>query len=132
MFEFHGWITLRDVFTCEMEENDNFDAIADEFRIELEKMDWCNGFHDIRIVNGEYQMIISGFLNHRSQEVDDLFDLYEKISKKAIGSYGLLYIHDDEDKSGNDNNFIVYSIAKGKIQKHIDTYLSPFIGTVEE
>jgi len=96
------------------------------------KLEWSNGFYDLRVVNGEYQLIVSGYLNHKSKEIEELFDIYKKISTVAIGSYGLLYIHNDEDKDGYDNAFVVYSLAKGKIKKYTDTYLSPFVGIVEE
>jgi len=132
MVEFHGWITLRDTYSCNMEENLNFERVVANINKDIDSFDWCNGFHDIRTVNGEYQLIISGYLNHKSKEIDELFNIYEKIAKKAIGSYGLLYIHDDEDKEGYDNTFIVYALAKGKIKRYADNYLSPYIGIVEE
>ena len=132
MVEFHGWVTVRDVYSCDMEENPNFDNVIMDIKKSISLLEWCNGFYDLRIINGEYQFMISGYLNHRSKEIEELFDIYKKISILATGSYGLLYIHDDEDKNGYDNVFIVYVLTKGNIKKHIDTYLSPFVGTVEE
>lgn len=132
MFEFHGWITIRDTYTCDMEENEKFDLIINKIKIKIDSFGWCNGFHDIRVVNGEYQLIISGYLNHKSVEVNELFDIYNEIAKKAVGSYGLLYVRDDEDPNGFDNEFSVYVMAKGSITRHKDTFLSPFVGVAEE
>lgn len=132
MFEFHGWITIRDTYSCAMEEDEKFDLIINKIKNEIDSFGWCNGFHDIRIVNGEYQLIISGYLNHKSAEVNELFDIYNEIAKIAVGSYGILYVRDDEDQNGFDNEFSVYVMAKGNITRHKDTFLSPFVGVVEE
>ncbi len=47
-----------------------------------------------------------------------------------IGSYGLLYVHDDETKINSDV-FVVYKLARGKFERIVDTFLSPLIPTVE-
>ena len=50
---------------------------------------------------------------------------------KKNGSYGLLYVHDDESKD-DCNSFVVYKLARGKVERIADTLLSPFIPTVED
>ena len=61
----------------------------------------------------------------------DILNIYYLIAKKAVGSYGLLYVHDDEAKDDS-NNFVVYKLARGKVDRIADTFLSPFIPTVED
>lgn len=51
--------------------------------------------------------------------------------QKTVGSYGLLYVHDDEAKINSDV-FVVYKLARGKVERTVDTLLSPFIPTVED
>ena len=85
----------------------------------------------IKVKNGEYYLEHTLFTNHFSQEVRETLELFYKISEIAPGSYGLLYIHNDEDKK-NYNSFCVYKAAKGKVTKLEDVYLSPYIPIVEE
>lgn len=41
-----------------------------------------------------------------------------------IGSCGLLYIHDDAVKIDS-NVFVVYKLMRGKVERIVDTLLSP-------
>ncbi|KRF32213.1 hypothetical protein ASG93_04815 [Paenibacillus sp. Soil787] len=57
------------------------------------------------------------------------------MSENLPGSYGLLYVHNDEDFKGEDdnsNNFIVWKLARGKLTQEKDNYLSPYIPVVED
>ena len=63
--------------------------------------------------------------------VPHIINLYNLVAEKAIGSYGLLYVYDDESKSDN-NRFVIYKLARGKIEKSADSLLSPCIPTVED
>jgi hypothetical protein len=51
--------------------------------------------------------------------------MYDQIAKEAKGSYGILYLHEDVDYNGHDNEFQVYVLAKGNLTKRKDYYLSP-------
>jgi Immunity protein 7 len=132
MFEYHGWATLRT-------------DILDEYGEESEKAQqefvevlrhhittWAiNGAIHIEQRNGLDVLNIFGHNNHRQQPVIDLF---KWVSENARGSYGLLYIHDDEDfKRGNDytNHFRVWKMALGQLQELDDPFLSPYMPTVE-
>jgi len=49
-------------------------------------------------------------------------------------SYGLLYVHDDEDHSrgaDHENDFRVWRLARGGFGELADPFLSPYIPTVE-
>ena len=44
----------------------------------------------------------------------------------------MFYMHDDEDRTGMENEFQVFVIARGKIRREKDPFLSPFIPAVED
>ena len=74
---------------------------------------------------------IFGHNNHRNEPVVDLF---RWLAENARGSYGLLYIHDDEDfKRGSDytNRFRVWKLTLGQLEELDDPFLSPYMPTVE-
>ncbi|WP_255297566.1 Imm7 family immunity protein [Leptospira kirschneri] len=46
-----------------------------------------------------------------------------------MGSYGLLYIHDEEDDKNeidHSNEFVVWKLARGHLNQEKDPFLSPF------
>ena len=132
MYEYHGWITIRESFLSNDEWESRLDEVLNQIKEELGKSDLGNGLTDIRSVNGSEFFIINGFHNHRNGTTDKLLQFYNFVADKARGSYGLLYIHDDEDTNGEDDEFQVYVLAKGILEKNKDTLLSPFIPLVEE
>ena len=66
-----------------------------------------------------------------SGEINDLIALFETIGKIAEGSYGLLYLRNDEDKEKY-NNFVVHRLARGTVEIYPDTLLSPMIPNVAQ
>ena len=49
-------------------------------------------------------------------------------------SYGLLYVHDDEDGAhglDHSNEFRVWRLAGGRLEEVADPFLSPYLPTVE-
>lgn len=76
--------------------------------------------------------------NHRSSCV---WDMIEWIAENGPGSYGLLYVHDDEDGPANTayqrgmndftNAFHVHRVANGKITELDDPFLSPIVSTID-
>jgi Immunity protein 7 len=79
----------------------------------------------------EYHGWVAGNTNHRSQAIQDVFDLYAYISSVAPGSYGILYMHDDEE-IGFENEFRVYVLTRGNLTVHKDPFLSPYFPVVED
>lgn len=132
MFEYHGWITLRDSFSEENEFESNFDEALSLIEETLLQSELGNGLVDVRAVNGTYYVTLNAFQNHEAGLIGRLLQFYRYVAEKAVGSYGLLYIHNDEDASGEDNDFQVYVLAKGRVEKKRDVLLSPYVPTVEE
>ncbi len=82
--------------------------------------------------NGCDSLMIAGQHNHRG---DYVIDLFRWMAANAPGSYGLLYIRDDEDSHrGGDftNVFRVWRLCRGTITEMDDPFLSPAISTVED
>ena len=128
MVEMHGWITIRETYEV-TDDADNIHAIVDDINRNLDKL----GYPDLKPkwINGEcfFQCTLS--TNHWGEHNQDILNIYYLIAEKAVGSYGLLYVHDDESKIDS-NVFVVYKLARGKVERIVDTLLSPFIPTVED
>lgn len=125
MFSFHGWICLRhDTY----ESNDHkqgacLKALKDYLKaLDRPERFWLSG------ANGEHSLAMFGAHNHRQ---DYPLETLKWIAKHAPGSYGLLYVLDDED-APHDNSFRVWRLARGKIEDMEDTLLSPAMPFVED
>ena len=128
MVEMHGWITIRETYEVTDDAN-NIDAIVDDINRDLDEL----GYPDLKPkwINGECFLQCSVFTNHWGEHNQDILNIYYLIAKKAVGSYGLLYVHDDESETDS-NVFVVYKLARGKVERTVDTLLSPYIPTVED
>ncbi|TWU14723.1 hypothetical protein CA54_35920 [Symmachiella macrocystis] len=128
MFEFHGWARVQ-------YHTHNTDSI-------LQDRCWDNLVEYVKTIPNElvslnrYNMCDSVFVNgqhnHRSEYVIELF---QWIADNSLGSYGILYIRDDEDHSrlsDFENCFRVWRLCRGTLSEHDDPFLSPAIPTVED
>ena len=128
MFEFHGWITIREG-TSEAEEDDarfhrNIQSIEELVQANQD------GVTRVEIIasNGQYNLIMHGLRNHRQPWVTELF---KKTGEIARGSYGLLYLNDDEDTEFS-NEFQVWVMTRGNVRHDKDALLSPCVPMLEE
>ncbi|WP_140921494.1 Imm7 family immunity protein [Limnobaculum xujianqingii] len=131
MIEYYGWVSLSDS-TYESDEN-KMRLILDELSLFIlsHRMNDAPGFIKLNEVNGSNQLLVSGNTNHLSQDVIDVIELYNYIAKIAIGSYGLLYIRNDENSDAS-NEFEVFVLARGNLKKEKDHFLSPCIPVIED
>jgi len=127
MFEFHGWASVQyhthDTDSvlqdrCWQQLTNHVAAIPNEL-IQLKRYNGCDS------------LLIAGQHNHRSEYVIDLFHW---IAANAPGSYGLLYVRNDEDQRMSDyiNRFRVWRLCRGKLTECDDPFLSPAIPTIED
>ncbi|RMI27747.1 Imm7 family immunity protein [Nocardia stercoris] len=124
MFEYHGWVHV--LSTPEAIDPEPPLPLT-EIRDAVEKLAGT-GLVDLRAINGELHLHLGGYADeadHRPAE------LMREIGRLAPGSYGLLYIHDDEDTK-NDNSFQVYRLARGWVTEHADWLLSPIVPALED
>lgn len=132
MYEFHGWANIRETYRNTEEAEMNIRTIIDKINQYIKSQEMFNWSFDIKTYNGNHHLIVSGFTNHALPASKKLFDLYKYIANIAPGSYGLLYIHDDEDINGFENEFRVFVLARGELIEKKDMFLSPYIPTVED
>ena len=69
--------------------------------------------------------------NHRSAETDALIDTYRRIAETATGSYGVLYLLDDEDPLHH-NDMQVYKFRRGTVTHGTEPDFSPCIPKLED
>ena len=62
----------------------------------------------------------------------EIFAVFKLIGEIAEGSYGIIYLYNDEDTDGKENYFQVFSLARGMIKENLDEFLSPIIPTIED
>ena len=128
MFEFHGWASVlyHTHDTDSALQDDCWGRLVDHVatipneRIQLQRYNGCDSVH------------VAGQHNHRSEYVIELF---QWIADNATGSYGILYIRDNEDKRRNadySNCFRVWRLCRGHLTECDDPFLSPAIPTVED
>ncbi len=132
MFEFHGWAVIRSGFDLDDPRHDeDWTRLWPELLQELRLFERPDHFFLHKTVNGLVSVTCSGLRNHRQGWVVDFF---EWLAKRAPGSYGLLYVHDDEDPRGVEfgNSFRILRLAKGQMVEMADALLSPYIPTVED
>lgn len=130
MFEYHGWITVQSSAGDETDqENDAAHAAAAAI---LQSLQSAPGLADIRKVNGSTQVHIAGLANRRSGQGEEVVEAFVGIGRVAPGSYGVLYVHDDEDASGHENEFQVIVMRRGESYSKSDEYLSPCIPVIED
>ncbi|MFE6222781.1 MULTISPECIES: Imm7 family immunity protein [unclassified Streptomyces] len=126
MFEYHGWITIRETPTGD-DDDARLRRIVDGLRLRI-----AETAHpyllDLRWMNGEPFLHVGGNANHRSADVPDLF---AHVAAVAPGSYGLLHIRDDEDP-GHENELRVLRLARGRVTHHTEPLLSPCIPALED
>ncbi|MCO5996263.1 Imm7 family immunity protein [Actinoallomurus rhizosphaericola] len=130
MFEYHGWITIQ----SSAGDEDLADLEAAHARVEkqLELLRGGTSLVDLRWVNGMSQLHISGLLNRRAGEGQSVIDAFNRVGEVAPGSYGLLYILDDEDPAGNGNEFQVLVMRRGQVSQQSDPFLSPCVPVIED
>ena len=129
MIEFNGWVIIRESFK-EDDDEIRLNTIIDKIEKKTFESDYKNEVYSLKCLNGTYHLSIMVNHNHRTEHVIDFFKWISEISK---GSYGVLYVQDDEDfERGNENKFKVWIMKKGKVFEQDDVYLSSMNPEVEE
>ncbi|SFT13442.1 Imm7 family immunity protein [Paenibacillus sp. BC26] len=128
MYEHHGWIVLR-YHTQDTNEFLQGESYS-KFKKYLEEVD-VGKLSNVKRQNGQDSWTISGLDKHYS---DHVLDIFNWVAENLPGSYGLLYVHDDEDFEFEDksNAFVVWKLARGKLTQEKDHFLSPYIPIVED
>lgn len=128
MIEYHGWININESFNGE--EENNIDKVLEEVNGLFDSCLSVNQFFLNKKLNYSNILHFGGAHNHKGKRFSDFLNLFRKVGEIARGSYGLLYVWDDEDVNNN-NNFIVYVMTAGKVVETKDNLLSPCNPNIE-
>jgi len=129
VIEWHGWATVRVTPENRDTEDDEEEEVLQEVRrIVAEASGNTNEVLDLRDVNYTRQLWFAGSHNH----VATVVPVFEAIAAAAPGSYGLLYIHDDELPAPANNEWQVWVMKRGEVHQVPDPFLSPYRPTVED
>ena len=126
MFEYHGWAVVRD--DTHSHDEARLRRTAEELQEVIGEFGDGSGVTDMRWINGTCMVWFAGHPNHRH---DCVFGLFRWLAQRAPGSYGLLYVWDDESH-GFENQFRVWRLARGLVLEMADSFLSPCIPTIED
>ncbi|MGW7331123.1 Imm7 family immunity protein [Streptomyces sp. NPDC054840] len=126
MFEYHGWITVRESATDD-EDPTRAAEIVEGLRRRIDEIA-SPYLLDLRWMNGELFLHIGGFSNHCRPEI---LDLFRHVGTVAPGSYGLLHLLDDEDPR-HENEVRVLRLVRGNVAEYTESSLSPCIPVLED
>lgn len=82
-------------------------------------------------MNGQYYLQTAFCSNHRTAETDAIIAAYSRVAAAASGSYGMLYLRDDEDARYH-NAMQVYHFRRGTVTHGIEPDFSPCIPKLED
>lgn len=132
MFEYHGWVTVSSSAGDEDVDPELASSIQNYLESQLAELSDVTGLVNYQLVNGSAQLHVGGFTNHRGGQGDKILRLFHDLAKVAPGSYGLLYLWDDEDSQGRTNEFQVFVMRRGLVSQEADSLLSPCIPVIED
>ena len=127
MFEYHGWVTIQATAS-----GDDDAALLERLVERIRRTIRDAGdfdLVDLRWSAGMPMLHFAGFDKHGGTLGPELLDLFTRVGELAAGSYGLLYIWDDQDPE-HDNEFRVHRMARGLVAEHADPHLTPVAPTV--
>ena len=135
MIEYHSWITLR--FSDYADGNKRQSEFIESFKNYLKESHPIISETNSKFIhyNGLDAFIFSSLHNHRGEGEFYAIEIIKWVAKNGPGSYGTLYIHDDEDhKIGIDNSnfFKLWVLKRGKVYETIDENLSPYFPECEK
>lgn len=130
MVELHGWITIRETYKAFLNEEEKIDLLVARIKAEINRLSWFKP--EIKAQNGEWFLEFTLFSNRINPQILEVFEFCKWIGKVADGSYGLIYLYNDEDRNGKENQFQVFSLARGVVSEKNDPFLSPIIPTIED
>lgn len=126
MIELFGWLAVSEVY-------DDEDAYAPETlgaimqNVKAIAAKYALPLHS---VNGIPYLQTAFSANHHNADTDEILAAYREIAAAASGSYGVLYLRDDESADAP-NAFLKYVFRRGECAVSVDTDLSPCVPVIE-
>ncbi len=133
MITYQGWAIVREAFDEAGESEDLRRKIQMQLDEKVRNLNQVsvNRFLHVQFFNGELKLIVAGASNHKTSLWFEVLALFEWLAKNAVGSFGLLHMHDDEDTEGLENKFQVYCLKKGCLSHGAEAKLSPVVPELE-
>ena len=128
MFEFHGWATIRDTADCDDLQSEPKAQTVERIRQLIAGLRDHSRHTDLQWVNGALHLSLGGLHNHRRDQIAAFFT---NVAAAAPGSYGVLYVRDDEDPT-EPNTWRRLAMRRGELHDEPDTSLSPHVDLVED
>ena len=122
MIEFNGWVHLA--LSTDGEGEDNATSAVQALLPLVDSIRGQATFPLIEARNGYYHLHVAGSANHKGQDWTETMELLQEAVKRFPGAYGLVYLWDDEDPQHH-NEFIVYVVRRGTVERRRDPFLSP-------
>lgn len=132
MLEYQGWATIKGTYNADSEDDHLLQSVFSKIKSRVNEIASSNQILGLRYVNGIPRLWALGFTNHKSQDWQEIYELFEYIAKISPSSYGILSFRDDEDPNGNYNEFQIYVLRRGEIIKQLDPFLSPCVPIIED
>lgn len=131
--EIHGWAVIRESFTFDDDDVDDatLDAVVRDIESRLDHSDG-NVRTDLSYLNGTPVLQVALDKNHYTPASDEVIALFEYVARVAPGSYGLLHVYDDDGSYGDRNSLHVLVLARGRVVRRVDPFLTPIQPRVED
>lgn len=129
MVELHGWLTVIETYQNEdLLPQSELDAVMQR----VNEITWAAACGiTLQYANGTAFLNTLFCANHRGAAVDKIIETYQKVAAIAAGSYGVIYLRDDEDAVYH-NTMQVFTFQKGSCTRRSDPYFTPCIPMLEE
>jgi hypothetical protein len=128
MYEYHGWAVILD---STGKEGSGASAIYERVTQYIELLKSDTDVFELKEINGQYHLWLSGLNDHEPTSKYDPVEIMQTIGVMAPGSYGLLYVFNDQNEH-HANEFKVYVLARGLVKLKEDQFLSPIIPVIAD
>lgn len=103
MVELHGWLTICESYGDEdVLTDDEHKSIQNNINQIISKQ---NCGVTLSYKNGVAYLSVLHCSNHSTEEVDEIIGVFRDAAKAANGSYGIIYLRDDEETKNISANF---------------------------
>ena len=131
MFQVHGWaVVTSGTYEIDTEADASLLAALGK-QIDLVRTTNIKIHLDVGL-NGDLHIL--SVADHKNHRYEPIIDLFRWLADGSNGSYGLLYVLDDEDFQSGDyaEEFRVWRLARGVLEERSDPFLSPPVPVVED
>ncbi|HEY8454917.1 MAG TPA: Imm7 family immunity protein [Actinopolymorphaceae bacterium] len=116
MHQFTGWFVLRDS-PGETDPQRQDEVVREVGKFISDELSWLSGFVEMKTIDGETLVTITGLTNHKGVEAEEVDRLLERICRTAPRSFGVLHDWDDEATEWpGPQAFMVRVLTRGQVE----------------